>query len=376
MSINNSLFYLPNYDKIAPRTIRIKNIVNQLKKEHINVKILKINYVNCIGQDEIELKSGLWSKLFLKLKLFHILLKLKPSLRLVGVDSIFNSLNIRDISKAIKMFDIKNLIIVISPFTSLLIVDKIRIMHPELNIILDIGDPLYMNSARWNDDPISYKIELKALKNADKIIVTNNETRKFYAKLFGIDWDKLFVIPQGVNIDLVEDSKLNVKRKTEREKIKLIYGGRFYSKLRNPKYLFNYLKDNRRLELDVYGSNDEYNVSHINFIKKTSQEILFKRMFESDFIVFIDNAYGNQTSGKIYELLAFKKPILFLYSNENSPLLELVEEYSNVFTIRNNEIDIERKLSKLEINDSEDFDYSLNQFDWKNRAEQYKDVLG
>ncbi len=371
----NTLFYLPNIDNEGPRAIRIRNIVEVLNFENRNCsKILKYNFINKCHKEDIILNSSWLYNIFLKFKLFHILLFFHPKFKLIGVDAIFTKINKSHVLKLLDRYEIKNLIIVVSPFTSLLLIPHLKRKKPFLRIILDIGDPLYKNSARWNNDNKSFMIEKTAVENVDKLIVTNELTKQFYINEFNIPDSKIHIIPQGVNIDLI--SRKNIIYDSDRkDKLKIVYGGRFYDGLRSPKNIFMFLNNNNKFILDVYGNNKKENVNNVYFNGKVKQQELFIAMNQADLLLFIDNSQGIQTSGKIYELLAFKKPIIFLYNSINSPLYSVVKDYKNVFLIENNYYKIKKTLDNLEINDLAKVSYSIDKFSWQARADKYKSVL-
>jgi len=357
-----SLFYLPNIDNEGPRAIRIRNIVRELNYENENYsKILKYNFKNKYNKEDIILDSSWFYNIFLKYKLFHILLLFYPNFKLIGVDAIFNRINRSNILKLINKHNIKNLVIVVSPFTSLLLIPQIKKLKPDLKIILDIGDPLYKNSARWNNDEKSYMVEKCAVENVDNLIVTNSKTKQFYIDEYGLPKKKIYIIPQGVNLDLI--SKKNIIIDTEiSNKMKIIYGGRFYDGLRSPENMFMFLANQDKFILDVYGKVKKEKIKNVYFKGKVKQSELFKEMNSSDLLLFIDNSQGIQTSGKIYELLAFKKPIIFLYNSINSPLYSLVKKYDNVLLIKNNYLEIKKVLDNLNISKLAKVMYSVIEF--------------
>lgn len=374
----DTLFFYPEYDQIVPRTIRIKNIRKQLSNFGIDSYILKYSGGEPSAKNVLELKSSKKYNFINKLHLRFFIRKLFPKLLKPDFNKIFLKSNINDVLKNIEKFRIKNVIIVIYPFSSFFFVKKIKEKFPNVNLILDIGDPLYSNSAREKDGKNDYYFQLEntALSFADSIIVTNNGTKQFYQDSHKVASNKISIIPQGVNLKLIKNS-IQKGSEISNNHVSLIYSGIFYKKLRSPEELFLAVRNKPGIELDIYGSSYKRDFSNIHFRSRMEQKNLFIKMFNSKVLVFIDNAFGFQTSGKIYELLSFKKPILFIFSNPQSEVLALVKRFKNVYICENKQNDIAKTL-KMIIDQSAwnlNVNYNINSFSWMARAEQYRTLM-
>jgi glycosyltransferase involved in cell wall biosynthesis len=125
--------------------------------------------------------------------------------------------------------------------------------------------------------------------------------------------------------------------------------------------------------LDMFKLNNE----HVLFEGRVDQKALAKAYEGSDALLFIDNKFGLQTSGKIFELLAFKKPIIFLYNNEESLVYTYAKHFSNIFFIRNEESELRDQVMRLKdfIIKDHKYDYDVNQFSWDGRATQFKSIV-
>jgi len=374
-----TLFVYPELDILTPRSIRVNNITKILKLEFgIDLKIAKYKLTNRDAKNSYFFSSSWKYKLIKKIKLSFFIRKLFPRLILPDFNNLFINENINNIFHFIENNEVKNIVIVVYPFSSYKMVKKVRLKFTDLNIILDIGDPLYKNSdkLRVEKEELNFELEKEAIENTTSMIVTNLMTKNFYVNTYEIEAKNIKIIPQGVDIKIV--NSLKIKNKLEPDKkIKLIYSGIFYEGLRDPENLFNALCTNSNFTFDVYGSSMKKVIKNVFFYERVSQEKLFLKMFKMDILVFIDNAYGIQTSGKIYELLAFKKPILFLYSNENSETISNMNSFDNIFFIKNDLFSISnffskttrKTLSKLEYN------YDINELSWAKRANDYMKLL-
>lgn len=217
-------------------------------------------------------------------------------------------------------------------------------------IVCDIGDPLWMNSCK-RISKRNFNFENKLVNRSKFLITTNEETRKYYFTYFNKELESIKVIPQGFNQDIF---KPDARKSFSFGKYNLIYAGVFYDKLRDPKPLLNFIKENGEqlnINIKIVGSDKFFKqTSQIKFIKRTDQRDLVGIYSKANLLVFIDNAFGMQTSGKIFELLSLKIPILFLYSNSNSPVIKLLKNKNldkNVFYVENKEAHINRFFLKL-----------------------------
>lgn len=246
----------------------------------------------------------------------------------------------------------------------------------DVKIILDIGDPLAHNAANKTFKKKHVQYEQQILSYADKIVVTNNATAEHYSSVYNISRKKIAVIPQGVDTKLFANSQIH---KRDNTKIKLIYAGAFYPELRDPKYFIeaiDMLTTNLNLEVNLYADISPWALKFKNDYIKTHNRITQKELSlkykESNYLLFFDNGYGMQTSGKVYELLSLKKPILFIYSNEASVLKKELASYEHVFFVKNNTACIKEMITNI-LNSKPFFKYhyDIEGFSWKTRAQDF-----
>jgi hypothetical protein len=368
------LFITTNPNRNNPRSIRISNIVRNLQEiapEHNysvlsfsdkikteSLGFLKENMFNLIfllfryaGILQIFKKISRISKLLDPFVLVHFLIKWDIKIRLQ---------KIKDTSKVV-------FVVVVSPFSNYLFVPWLRKNYPNAVIILDIGDPLYNNSARWNDDEVSRSIEFEALNLSNSLLVTNHATKKHFITLFNINPSGIHIIPQGVNVELIERKLRNSVTK----KKSMVYAGSFYSVLRSPEALFGALSCQDDYTLNVFGSNPKMQFRNVFFHNSLDQEKLFERMAQHDVLVFLDNKTGIQTSGKIFELVAFKKLILFVKGDGETDTYHWAKGFKNFIFCENNKNSILRAISEIETFRDLELNYDTYSFSWRTRAESY-----
>lgn len=397
----NILIVQPTFNSNEARNIRTENIIACISKE-FNFHMVKLNINkpdrNILNIDFYSLPATNFTKNILArnlskhnlnifttfyIKAIRYLYKkflCYPDIWIYEHDKIIENLN----KRINKKFDI--ILVSIKPFSNAILANRLR-KNPYLKdskIVLDIGDPLAHNSINKTVDQKDINFEKNILDKAHKIIVTNVATKVHYIDTFQQDSNKIVVIPQGVNLNLFSGAN-NSPDILQNKNLSLIYAGSFYPTLRDPKNFFTALKllpSNSNIKVNLYAGNIKVPVeikNRVNVYEKINQQKLIHEYNQNNILLFFDNAYGIQTSGKIFELLALRKIIFFIYDNDNSPLkneLEL-ENYSNIIFIKNctdiifnRLLDFENAIDSFNIGN-----YDLNSFSWKNRSNRLKKLL-
>ncbi len=249
--------------------------------------------------------------------------------------------------------------------------------------IVDIGDPISNNVAKKNDGKEFKRLnyEKKHLGIADAIITTNDETTDYYRKMFSENKNQII---ESVYAGIPEEF-LNIEKKELSEKtVKMIYAGIFYTDgVRDPSNLIEVIENNefsgKEIVLSVYGCHlDKFsNYKNVNFKReKIPQKELFEKYKESDLLLFVDNKSSIQVPSKLFELLALKRPVVFIYYDKNSPSVKIAENYSHVFLSQNKKEEIIGTISKcLENYKNIKFDYPSEENTWNKRAEKFIKII-
>ncbi len=383
------LFIARSYTLDVPRGLRFQNIIKYLEKDY-NVHILAFDH-NSPVKESLDhslhfLKYSMLSKI-LKKNTFFPFLRNTARGKLLGLfNLIFNKLLFPDnfiierkkiIKKIVELdkeYGFEIVVGVAFPITTFSIGKELKEKGLDFKWIIDIGDPFAENSAhnfskRAKGKAESY--EENTLSYADAIVVTNSLTKKMYKEKYQkLSEKEIVVIPQGANV-MMQDKKNQVIN----SEFILVYAGIFYPKLREPYELFKAIEQWKEpCSFKIYGMQNIYNIDSkkINFMGRTSHENIIKAYSHADVLVFVDNAYGLQTSGKIFELLTMEKPILFISDNLESPTKELLGEYNFIFYSKNSARDIEQELKNIKKNkESCIFDFDTDSVSWKHRSEKY-----
>lgn len=271
------------------------------------------------------------------------------------------------------------------PFTVYLLGGIVKKHAPATKWILDIGDPMHGNSNSHRTflmEWIAKWFERLALLVADKITVTNDATKEHFKKLSPDLWDRLLVVPQGFDFPRIpHKATVPVLDDTN---LKLIYAGTFYEGLRDPKPLFSVVarSNNPPVTLDIYGPQNvplfeaERRTGRIAICNRVGYDEMQLRYQQYGAVVFIDNATGVQTSGKIFELIATKKPILFIYYTESSPIKQLLLEYGAVVFAKNDETSIALAIAEIQKRrNTFSYEFDLQQHTWASRAKSFTQVF-
>lgn len=265
------------------------------------------------------------------------------------------------------------------PFTIL----KLAPVVKKLNIpfIYDIGDPFFGSSSRKGlKKQLAYSYENRLLKHISILVVTNEPTKKFYLDNFPFLEEKIFIVEQGV----ILSPDIEHERTTpSSEVLEMLYAGQFYRGFREPFELFAAIEQlnssEKVCQLDIYGNISEHfkdtTAREVNFLGHRTNEEILDLMYESHIVIFIDNAYGLQTPGKIFEVIATKKPILFIYENNKTPAYSIAKDFPNVFFARNQKESIMSAIIQIQAALPITYSFDVDMFSWHNRAKDFENAV-
>lgn len=399
------------YGKSGPQPIRFKNICRYLLSEYditiikksfikktiveydglikiINLPYTRLGRILNSNNQSSEIRSIIKGNktIVKKIRKYLSIIKLK---RIIFPDPFITE--IPSLKKSIRSFIQKEHpeIVIGSafPFSVMILGKYIKRNWSEIKWIFDIGDPFYKNSAmkkRFLHCLFSKYYENHYIGYIDKLIVTNLRTKEHYLKTFPkLNEKKINIVVQGTN--LVYNKSIITKICNE---FIIVYAGRFYKNLREPFNTWEAVNryNGKKIKLDIYGKLDNYFMTKLNKIN-TNGNIEYKGLVDhlkmkeiyqkSNAVLFIDNLYGLQTPGKIYEVLASSKPVLFVYNGKQSPSYEIASKYSNVVMAENEINEIEKAIELL-INNYSDIANAivdLDEYSWENCAKKYIEII-
>ncbi|GEM_PF-5790717 len=411
------LFVVAGYSTTGAQAIRFKNMIPYLS-EHYQVEVIELTWSK--NPEEYE---DPYAK-FHRVSLSRVGRVLNPVFRQLGGDSgstsekktsqksrfvgqikgIVRKLLFPDtywfeiprlykkIASVLKGGHYESVILSAFPFSMLALAKRIKKDFPQMTVHYDVGDPFSCSSVESNFRNWLAKFYEKALlQYIDSLVVTNDATKRYYALGFRkqLEDAKISVVSMGVSTDsLVPISQLSDKDGAKND-FSLVYAGRLYTKFREAFELYkaiDKLNENQeaRFHLHMYGKYNaafypaKYDPEKISFHGMVSNEQVFEAYSECTAIVFLDNAHGIQTPGKVFEVAAIGRPILFVSDNNESHSREIVKPLAHVVDCSNTAESIAEailQLSTLGPVNPEEIEAVRHDFSWKKRAMEFRDVL-
>jgi hypothetical protein len=256
--------------------------------------------------------------------------------------------------KATKVIENQNVKYIISsslPFTTSVIGLALKQKYPHLVWIADMGDPFaYQTEAPLNNhffyQQLNFKLEQKILQLAD--FVTSQTAEKYKAHYpFLMENEKLSIIPplmtqydwkdKHFSFDFYEEGKINIS-----------YLGKFYTTLREPKVLLDFLDAlfeqniqwKHKIVIHIFGdvfpqflpAFTSYPMIKIHGLIERTHTI--NVMQKSDILLNISNLTDYQLPSKAPDYLQSGKPILNIYQTENDEFKSFFKDYPLICNYR------------------------------------------
>ena len=294
-------------------------------------------------------------------------------------------------------FDV--LISVSHPFSSHLVAKHIKIKNPNLNWLIDMGDPFcFLHEAQPNNfDRYNKKnqdTEEEVFNLCKYASVTTEETKIEYSNIFPESAHKIKVIPPLIDEEVLRELKNhNEKENNSNLFLKLVFVGTLYSKIRNPNYLLKFLeKINHLLDKDIemhfFGLTNDVKVEELDnmdypiyFHGEVSKEESFRQVLSADILVNIGNSTHYQLPSKLVEYALSGKPILNVSSVNNDSSANFLKKHPNSKTICSSEPLTESLLSEIVkfFNESSSHDFDGEDFIKNHRismiSKKYENLL-
>jgi hypothetical protein len=274
------------------------------------------------------------------------------------------------ISELMRKESFDKVVIAMTPFSLYELAPFIK-KNYNIEVICDLSDPFSFNGnheySKFFSSRMISNYEIEKLNYVDKVVVLNHSIKRLYEDI--VSNTKVNVIEQGLNVS--SNNTLNNQNKRFK---RLIYAGGLYHKFREAFHLYDAINEYQgSIRLDIYGNIKDDLLPENDFctyhgLIKSSE--LSKEYVNSDCIVFIDNNHGYQVPGKVLEIQQFGLPILFIYSNPNSPSLDYLFN-DNIIKCINRKTDIMKAIDKLSKINSTRPSEKLNDFSWKRLSINY-----
>lgn len=356
--------------------IRYINLVKYLKNEFNIIHItFDKSFFYLPGVDNYQIKLCWLSNIERKILRFFY-----KHLNIIFPDEYryFTGSYLNTIQTIIASYKIDTIIIGMTPFSFMKLGERLKENYPRVRLIADMSDPFSANAKYFHNkckQTKARRFEMRYIHYFDSIIVLNDKIKDYY-KSFPVK--QVVTIEQGVN-ELFTGFSPKLKIKNE---LTLIYAGGFYEEFRNPGVLFQAIVDlDLNIRLHIYGGTYKryLKISEYHFINKhdsVSQEQLIKEIEKAHVLLLIDNFYGMQVPGKTLECLAYNRPVLLIYENEDSPTLFYSKDVKGVYLVKNIKEDISKAIIKIwqEYDNCETF-FDVSPFLWSKLSEHYKNII-
>lgn len=243
--------------------------------------------------------------------------------------------NRRGLFNIIARHNINNIVTVSHPFTSHLFGLYIKNIMPNMNWIVDIGDPFsLMQETSLNNrflySKLNEKIDERIIKKARIASVTVEETKHLYLKYFPNLVDKIIVIPPLLKMEKVDSKNKDKKRYFDSGKniINIVYIGGFYPKIREPRILLDFIRrlievkpvECKKIKFHFFGKylpeilkifNEYKDLDGIVFIRgQVKRAEVLPIMKQADFLLNVANTNSYQLPSKVVDYLVSQKPII------------------------------------------------------------------
>jgi len=196
----------------------------------------------------------------------------------------------------------------------------LSLRHPV--IVLDIADPPI--PGRFSGfsfyKPIYDRVFVRILSRVAGVVYTGYSPKYCLEEKFQVLKEKRnLVLYQGFPTLYMHNS---AKEKLDNDKLKIFYAGNFIKDIRDPVLFANVLSNFRKEILFVHAGNDIWKSlfedklqESFIYLGKLSHEETIKWYRSMDILLYLGNTTSCQQSGKYFEYLGFKKPVLHIYQN-------------------------------------------------------------
>jgi hypothetical protein len=280
----------------------------------------------------------------------------------------------------------ETVIISTAPFTLMLLAGPLKRRFPEIRVVVDTGDPFRGDSSSYSRRLLhrlfAGKLERECLTVTDLLVVPTEILKKHYLMSYEdiLTERKVQVIEIGIS-DIF--NQIPNGRTDRIPPIRIVNAGRFYKSLRDPSELYKAVCQFPIGEviLKVFGNlQDKYKppISDPRFF--AGGAISFKQLAheyeQSDLVIFLDNASGVQVPGKLYELLAVNRPVLYIYQDSAAPSYDLVKGQDGVVMVQNNHRDIAAGITQImKMKPGQKYTRGSDKYSYDSLAERYRALL-
>lgn len=277
-------------------------------------------------------------------------------------------------------------IISTAPFTLMLLAGPLKKKFPETGVVVDTGDPFRGDSSTYSrrllHRLLAGKLERKCLSATDLLVVPTQVLKKHYLATYegSIQERKVEVIEIGISDIFRQIPEGRIDRNPP---VRMVIAGRFYKSLRDPSELYRAVSQfpAGAVILKVFGNiQGRYRPPASDQRFFCGGPISFGQLAheydQSDIVIFLDNARGVQVPGKLYELLAVNRPVLYIYRDSDSPSYDLIKDQDGVVMVQNNYRDIAEGINQvIKMKSGQKYSRGSEKYSYDLLAERYQALL-
>jgi hypothetical protein len=280
----------------------------------------------------------------------------------------------------------ETVIISTAPFTLLLLAGPLRRKFPQIKIVIDTGDPFYGDSSSYSGRLMhrlfAGRLERVCLSSTDLLVVPTLILKKHYLRCYGevLPESRAAVIENGISEVF---TRIPDGRADRSAPFRMVYAGRFYSSMRDPSELYRAVQlfPSGEIKLKIFGNiQEEYTppAADSRFVTggPVSAVELALEYELSDLVVYLDNAYGVQVPGKVYEVLAVNRLVLYIFRDTASPSYELFKGHYGIVMAQNNYSDIAAGIKQaMNFKAGLKYERGSERYTFNALAARYRDLL-
>ncbi|MFY3790512.1 hypothetical protein ACOQFO_02150 [Ureibacillus sp. MALMAid1270] len=221
---------------------------------------------------------------------------------------------------------------------------KLKLDQKETVFIPYLFDPFTQNIALHKGSFVTkirkkrhLALEKKVIEASDKVFILPQLEEIFSQPPFSEHKSKI-VLTEHPLLGKVDNKNLS-QVFSRNNKIKIVYTGALYQKIRNPEYFLNTFKIsgiNKISELHMYTTGDCDSILN-KFIPSLKNTLILhgrvafeeaqSAMYNADILINLGNSVSYQIPSKIFEYIATGKPIVHIYSLDDDKVIDILKDY-------------------------------------------------
>jgi len=285
------------------------------------------------------------------------------------------------------------------PFTAHWVAYAVKKRYPALPWLVDIGDPFsFLHQAPKNNLRLYHRKNIRAertvLRAADEVTLTHAGARDAYARYFPEATPKLRVIPPV----FVPAKPFVGLPPPNPPPYLLAYFGSFYSGVREPDLLLNFLNGFLRqcphwrdlLRVELYGPMEAEFRRQLQSAACWNKQLFYRgwlsrpkawsRLRTSPFLLSLGNRTSSQLPSKAADYWMSRRPVVHLWQNERDAFAELFRSYPAFLSLNPHAFDAKKLVAFFEKGNqlfqmTEDWKAQVRAFSLPSVAEAYSERI-